>query len=124
MMKEIRNIEKCPLCEGELFVKEFRCRDCGSEIVGDFRRNKFCNLSPELLQFAEIFLLNEGNIKAVEETLGYSYPKIKSIIRELIKALGYEYRERKAEGRREEILNMLERGEINAQEAIDLLNKI
>lgn len=130
-MNKIKNIDKCPFCGGELFIKKFGCKECGTEIRGEFKRDKFSNLSPELLEFAEVFLLNEGNIKGVEETLGCSYPKVKSLQRELIKALGYEYKERKEEepsnirvAKRQEILDMLESGKISAEEATDLLGKL
>ncbi|OYD17258.1 hypothetical protein CH333_01485 [candidate division WOR-3 bacterium JGI_Cruoil_03_44_89] len=117
-------INKCPFCGGELLIKKFSCRECGTEVVGEFERSKFCRLSPELLEFVEVFILNEGNIKGVEETLGCSYPKVKNMLREVIQALGYEYKYGKAEERRKEILDMLEMGEITAEEAKELLDKI
>lgn len=127
-MNKIRHIDKCPLCGDELFIKGFGCKRCGTEVKGEFKRNKFSNLSPELLEFAEVFLLNEGNIKGVEETLGCSYPKVKSLQRELIKALGYEYKEKQEEypsesGKRQKILDMLEEGKITAEAAAEMLGK-
>ncbi len=117
-------INKCPFCGGELFIKKFRCKECGTEVLGEFERNKFSKLSPELLKFIEVFVLNEGNIKGVEETLGCSYPKVKSLLREVIQTLGYEYKYGKEEERRKEVLDMLEVGEITAEEAKELLDKI
>ncbi|MCK4256918.1 DUF2089 domain-containing protein [candidate division WOR-3 bacterium] len=117
-------INKCPFCGGELFIKKFKCKECGTEVLGEFERNKFSKLSPELLKFIEVFVLNEGNIKGVEETLGRSYPKVKNMLKEVIQALGYEYKYGKEEERRKEVLDMLEVGEITAEEAKELLDKI
>ncbi len=117
-------IDKCPLCGGELLVKKFGCKYCGTEVTGAFKRNKFSNLSSKLLKFVEVFILNEGNIKGVEEALGCSYPKVKGMLKEVIEALGYEYKGGKSKERRKEILDMLEIGEITPKKATELLNKI
>ncbi|MDD2890090.1 MAG: DUF2089 family protein [bacterium] len=130
-MNKTTTINNCPFCRGEIFVKEFECKSCKTKIVGEFQRDKFSNLSPELLKFAEVFLLNEGNIKGVEETLGCSYPKVKGMLKELVQALGYEYKEKKEEetgairkNKRKEVLDMLETGEITVEEAKDLLGNL
>jgi hypothetical protein len=122
----MKNISNCPFCGGELVVREYGCRECGTEVRGEFKRNKFCSFSSELLEFVEIFILNEGNIKGVEECMGCSYPKVKNMLKQVIEALGYEYREKEEyKGmRKKEILDMLERGEISVEEAKELLSRL
>ena len=117
-------INKCPFCGGELLIKRFGCKYCGTEVTGEFERDKFSRLSPELLEFVEVFILNEGNIKGVEDTLGCSYPKVKGMLKEVIEAMGYEYKGGKTKERRKEILDMLEQGEISVEEAKELLDKL
>lgn len=61
-----------------------------------------------------------GNIKEVEKELGISYPTVRSKLDGVIKKLGYEKEARQDEEslKREEVLKLLERGEITAEEAI------
>lgn len=121
---KIKIIDKCPFCGGDLIIKGVQCKNCRTETIGEFEMSKFNKLSAELLEFIEIFILNEGNIKGVEETLGCSYPKVKNMLKEVIQALGYEYKEEKIEDKKKEIIDMLERGEITVEKAKELLNKI
>jgi hypothetical protein len=123
LLIDMKNIDKCPFCGGELFVREYGCRECGTEVRGEFGRGRLSALPSELLEFVEVFLLNEGNIKAVEETLGCSYPKVKGMLRRVIKALGYECKDKDGE-KRQDILDMLDSGEITAEEARGLLDKV
>jgi len=116
-------MDKCPWCGGELLVREYGCRRCGVRIIGEFRQNKFANLDEELLKFIEVFLVNEGNISAVGEELGWSYPKVKSMLRRVIEALGYEYKG-EVESSRLELLSKFERGEISFEKLLELLEKL
>jgi hypothetical protein len=69
---------RCPVCNGELMVTEYTCKDCDTGIKGRFKRCDLCNLPEDLLHFVRIFLSCEGNIKEVEKELGLSYPTVKS----------------------------------------------
>ena len=53
----------CPICHDKLVVKTLRCNHCDTEITGDFVLNPFDYLSKEQLDFALVFIKNQGNIK-------------------------------------------------------------
>lgn len=113
-----KNINKCPLCEGDLEVVKYRCKTCGTEISGSFEQNPFSVLTEEQTNFALIFIKNQGNIKAIEKDMGVSYPTVKKNIDELISALGFVNNN----NRRNIILQRLKDGEISFEEARRMLN--
>ena len=116
---------ECPICGGELLVTHLQCRDCDTLIQGRFIASPFAQLSPEQLAFAEIFIRNEGKITRMEAELGLSYPTIRNRLHELIRTLGYEPGEDDVRGLTEEersqILNDLNEGKIDSEEAMRLL---
>ena len=79
----------CPICNERLFVKTLRCNHCDTEMVGEFILSPFDYLSKEQLQFALIFIKNQGNIKQIEKELNISYPTVKKSIDDLVEALGF-----------------------------------
>ncbi len=112
----------CPVCGGSLSVTELTCETCKTKIVGHFQVSEFCNLSADQLSFVETFLRCRGNIKEIERELGISYPTVKNRLNQVIKALGFEVApEGPTKEERLEVLKRLEGGEINFQEAMDLL---
>ena len=117
-MKKI--ISRCPVCNHELKVTRLQCSECQTVIENDFALSKFDYLSDEELFFSETFIKCRGNIKEVEKELGISYPTVRSKLDGVIKKLGYEKEARQDEEslKREEVLKLLERGEITAEEAI------
>jgi hypothetical protein len=68
------------------------------------------------------FVKSDGSIKEMERTFGISYPTVKS---RLSRIAGQSQFVENVAGvpRRDEILAALERGEINAQQAIERLSK-
>lgn len=74
----------------------------------------------------EVFLKCRGNIKEVEKELGISYPTVRNRLEGAIQALGFKA-ERPEPKQQEEIhgqiLDALERGEIDPQDAIEQLKK-
>lgn len=51
-------------------VKKFKCRECGTEVVGEFKRSKFSKLSPELQEFVELDSLSvSGNTRLEDVNL-------------------------------------------------------
>lgn len=111
----------CPLCGGKVIVTEMQCTNCRTSYKGVFYLSKFQRLNDEMLRFVEIFLINEGNISAAAKELGWSYPKIKNMLKKIARALGYKLPEAVQE--EEELLKQLENGEISVEEAYTLLNK-
>jgi len=121
-------IEKCPACGDDLTITRMSCTSCETEVSGRFLACRFCKLSPESLQLIEIFIKNRGNVKEMERELGLSYPTVRGRLDAVIKELGFEVdpdpQEDELAERRREVLGQLDRGEIGASEAAELLAKL
>jgi hypothetical protein len=115
----------CPVCGNPLTITRLHCNGCDTSIEGRFYAGRLAQLTPEQLQFVEIFLQCEGKIKGVEEKLNISYPTVRSRLRDVIRAMGYEASETEDDGVTEEerkrILDDLATGRISSADAIDLL---
>lgn len=115
----------CPVCGNPLTITRLHCNSCDTSIEGRFYAGRLAQLTPEQLQFVEIFLQCEGKIKGVEEKLNISYPTVRSRLRDVIRAMGYEASETEDDGVTEEerkrILDDLAMGRISSADAIDLL---
>ncbi len=118
----------CPVCGEPLTITRLHCRSCDITIEGSFYTGRLSQLGPEQLQFVEVFLQCEGKIKAVEEKLGISYPTVRSRLRDVIGAMGYEMSSDDDEGDlspteedRKRVLDELAAGRISSDEAITLL---
>ena len=59
-------IGQCPVCQGTLHVTQLHCRECDTTIEGHFALGRLYQLSPEQLEFAEIFIRCEGKITRVD----------------------------------------------------------
>ncbi len=120
---------KCPICGGEVTVTRIYCRECDTTIEGHFAGHPFTHLKPEQLAFVETFIRCEGRIKRMEEELNLSYPTIRKQLQDVIRALGYEPPSEEAEAgaiteeRRKRILEDLEKGRIDYQQAMRLLQE-
>lgn len=117
--------QSCPSCSSPLVVTQLNCTSCGTAVVGKFEISPFHRLSPERLKFLEVFVRNRGNVKEVERETGESYWAIRRQLDEVIAEMGMEApQEDEISTRRQEILARLSRGEINVQEATNLLSQI
>ena len=67
-----------------------------------------------------MFIKNRGNIKQIEKELGISYPTVKKYLDEVIQSLGYEV-SNEEKIKKEDIFKRLEKGEITALEAANLI---
>ena len=119
----------CPFCNGEVFIKEFECSNCHTEIRGKFRQNRFNLFSKEQLYFIEVFLKNEGNIKLVEKDLGISYPTVKGKLQKIIEVLGYSSQSAKEElesqkTERMKLLKDLKNGTADVAETLKKLGEL
>jgi len=120
MVKEV--LGKCPVCGSNTEVTKICCDECGTTIEGHFQLCKFCRLTSEQKTFIDVFIKCRGNIKEVEKELGVSYPTVKNRLEDVANALGYKSEPEPADNdKRKEILDRLNRGEINVEEAVDLL---
>jgi hypothetical protein len=120
---------QCPVCGGELEIVRARCTSCDTALEGHFSQGRFANLAPQQWHFIETFIRCKGKIKDVEVALDISYPTVVSRLSEVVRALGFEAGDDAAELRRvsasddkrRDVLNRLNRGEINAKDALRLL---
>jgi len=62
-------------------------------------------------------------LEEIEKELNISYPTVRKNLDSIILALGYNLSEEENEDFNKDILNKLDKGEISADEAINLLNK-
>lgn len=114
-------INKCPNCGGELSITSYRCNDCQTEIIGQFEMDKFQRLDEEDKEFIELFLIKRGSIKDVGEELSISYPTVRNRIDKIVGKLGRKIDKKES---RLDILNLLDKGEITADQARELLKEI
>ena len=117
----------CPVCGEEMTVQRVHCSHCQTSIEGHFELCKFCQLNREQRYFAEVFIRNRGNIKEVEKELGISYPTVRSRLDAVIRALGYQVEtatDRNLSGRRREILDALNQGELTSEEALKRIKQM
>jgi hypothetical protein len=117
-------IGKCPVCGDRMHVTQLHCRTCDSTLEGQFSLGRFYQLPPDQLAFIETFIRCEGKLTRLQEELGISYPTARTRLTEVIRALGYEVREEPepvSSEERKEILRRLSAGELQSDEAVELL---
>jgi hypothetical protein len=117
---------QCPICGGEVVVTQISCRDCDTTIDGRFSSRTFSQLTPEQMDFVETFVRLEGKITHMEKELGYSYPTIRKLLHDVIRALGYEPGGEEeiselSDEERQSILEDLDSGKINYEDAMKQL---
>ena len=132
-------LARCPVCAGDLHVTEVSCQSCGTKVKSEFEPCRFCRLSGEQLHFVELFLRSRGNLTSLGEELDISYPTVTRRLEAIITALdgigpaaalrASEIVDREAEterraAHRRTILEMLDRGEITADDATRQLSDL
>ncbi|MCC6798939.1 MAG: DUF2089 domain-containing protein [Anaerolineae bacterium] len=117
----------CPVCGEAMIIQRLHCPNCDVSVEGRFALGRLALLSPDQLEFVEVFLRCEGKIRHVEKELGISYPTVRSRLNEVIEALGYEVPGTPEPGgepgpeARRQVLDDLATGKITSEEAIELL---
>lgn len=104
-----------------IVIERVRLVESGIAIEGEFDLPPLARLSGEDQVFVMAFVKSDGSIKEMERIFGISYPTVKSRLSRIASQL--QFVEDVVIPRKEEILTALERGEINAQEAIERLSK-
>ncbi len=114
---------QCPVCGDLLEVTRLHCRTCDTAIEGHFHTGRLNQLTPDQIAFVEIFLKNEGKINRVGEELGVSYPTVRSRLREVIGALGYQIEDEPAvsDEERRHLLDELAKGSLSSEEVLKRL---
>ncbi len=132
---------KCPVCGGDLIVTGLHCPSCETTLEGSFAPGSsplqeaftpeqlrsllpFSRLNQEQLYFMLTFVRCEGRFNRMEDELSLSYPTLRGRLDEIIRALGFEPAREDVEpvkavepAVRQEILDMLDRGDIGVEEA-------
>lgn len=121
---------KCPACGDGLYATQLSCSRCDTTVQGSFALSAFDKLSAESLRFLEIFVKNRGNIKEMERELSESYQALRTRLNAVIAEMGFEVDAEEEEDlseradERRQILDLLDRGELGAQEAAEALQKL
>ena len=115
-MKKI--VSTCPVCQGKFSVASLKCEKCDSRLEGSFDLPPLAKLPDDLARFVLTFVRCRGNIREVEKEEGISYPTVCKKLDMVNQILG-QYKPKRLS--KEEILEALERGDITAPEASDLL---
>jgi len=119
---ELKKLQGCPSCDGEVVVTEYYCPNCDITVRGKFEAGPFAALTREQVGVVGAFLASGGNIKQMEARLGMSYPTVKARLREINIALGLEEHETGADDKTD-ILKDLESGEIDVETALKKLEE-
>ncbi|MPN11019.1 hypothetical protein SDC9_158317 [bioreactor metagenome] len=117
---------RCAVCGSEMNITRLTCKNCKTELTGTFSPCKYCTLSEKHKLFLDTFLKCRGNIKEVERSLSISYPTVKSLLDDLLTQLFPTEGTSAKEGvmTTSDILDMLEKNEISADEAARLIKEI
>ena len=121
-------LTRCPSCEGALAVTRLWCPDCDLAVEGRFDQGALAALSREQLDFVVTFVRCEGKFTRMEREMAMSYPTLRGRLHEIIHALGFEPGGEDAadvtpdEEARQEILDELDAGRIDAETALRKLH--
>jgi hypothetical protein len=113
-------VSACPVCSGELVIGRLACAQCKTSIETTLPIPAFFRLPEDLQGFVMVFLRCRGNIRDVEKELGISYPTVCKRL-DLVNVLLGNTRAAAGDVKAGEVLEQLERGEISAKEAAQLL---
>jgi hypothetical protein len=93
----------------------------GVSIQGEFELPPLARLRYEDQVFVSEFVRSHGSIKDMEKAFGVSYPTVKNRLNRIVAQL--QLVEVGASPEREDVLELLERGEISADEAAERLRR-
>lgn len=117
-------LKNCPVCKGNIKIKEVFCEECGVRVIGEFNISDLDSIDSETMNFIKVFIFSEGNIKRVEKILNCSYPKVKNYLKKAKEVLGLDViEEKKEDDNKSNIIDMLDKGKIGIEEAIELLKE-
>lgn len=147
-----RMLSRCPVCAGTLHITEVACGACGTRVAGAFENSRFSALTEDQLHFVELFLRSRGNLSSLGDELDISYPTVTRRLDAIVAALD-QHASAAAVGApsappahgslptppaapptdahngahdraRLDVLEMLDRGEITAEEATKRLKEL
>ena len=74
----------CPSCTEMLRVEKLSCGACGTSVSGNFPLPVFLQLNAAEQDFLLRFVKSSGSLKEMARQLGYSYPKVRNMLDDLI----------------------------------------
>ena len=109
----------------DIIVERVRLEKSGIAIEGEFSLPPLAQLSSEDQVFIMAFVGAHGSIKDMERLFGISYPTVKNRLEKLASRLRMVEFEPSSTGdmAKDEVLTLLEKGEITAEEALKRLQK-
>ena len=113
---------ECPYCGTAMAVTQMTCEPCRVSVTAAFPMSRLANLPVEHQRFIEMFVLASGNLKEIAEQVGVSYPTIRSRLDKLIELLRAEIA--KTQRVRGNVLDAVEPGKTNAEDAARLIKRI
>ena len=105
----------------EFLITGVRMAESGIAIDGDFELPLLARLTHEEQIFVAEFVRCHGSIKHMEKAFGVSYPTIKNRLNKITDQLQLVQIEQPSESG--DVLDMLESGEISAEEAAERLER-
>jgi len=117
---------KCPSCQQAMVITQLGCTHCDTAIAGYYPLSPFALLSDESLKFLENFVRNRGNVKEMERESGTSYWTIRTQLDKVIAEMGLTAppNEASLSEQRKQILQQLNTGEIDVDEATRQLSEL
>jgi hypothetical protein len=120
---------QCPTCNERLGIRELGCTVCGTTVRGSWDATPFQRLNTDQQSFLILFVRSRGNLSEIERALGVSYPTVRAKLEELIGALEDASPEpesiQPAEPiTRRDVLDRVARGELAANDALELLRHL
>ena len=109
---------RCMQCHHDLSLTRLQCVSCGIALEGQFTLPTLARLSIEDQAFVMAFVRVHGNLKKMEELFSISYPTVKNRLNAISKELDASYH---MPNNPDDVLSKLERGEITAAQAAELL---
>jgi hypothetical protein len=106
-------------------ITRVRLQESGVAIEGEFELPPLARLRYEDQVFVSEFVRSHGSIKDMEEAFGVSYPTVKNRLNRIVDQLSLVQVATQAPATvgEEDVLAMLERGEISADEAAERLTR-
>ncbi|HEX3527820.1 MAG TPA: DUF2089 family protein [Thermoanaerobaculia bacterium] len=103
----------CPYCHRAMQVTRMSCPSCEISVDAGFPAPRLARIPVEHQRFIEMFVLASGNLKAIAEQAGVSYPTVRSRLDKIIEALRLVILE--SSGDRDEAFDDKERTEAAAR---------
>lgn len=122
---------QCPECSRALQVDRMVCRSCGVAVEGEIEVSALGQLELDEQVFVTAFLRSHGSIRRMESLFGVSYPTVKNRLNRISSQLALVEVVPPTSGPNEspapdtrsaDVLNSLESGEIDVEEAVRRLS--